>query len=90
MEKGDKDKAKELLTTVRDRLSKPDESGSASAVSGPSFPYLSEMANDRLRELDPSAAPKPSHPGAGGGQMSPAELKRKLEEAMKKAGQGGK
>jgi hypothetical protein len=90
LETGDKDKAKELLTTVRDRLSKPDETGGSSAVSGPSFPYLSEMANDRLRELDPSAAPKAPHPGAGGGQMSQAELKRRLEEAMKKAGSGGK
>ncbi len=90
MEKGDKDKAKELLTTVRDRLSKTDESGGGSSVAGPSFPYLSEMATDRLRELDPAAAPKVSHPGGAGAQMSPAELKRRLEEAMKKAGAGGK
>jgi hypothetical protein len=91
MAKGDKDKAKELFNTVRERLSKPDESGGSSLVAAPPFPYLNEMAGDRLRELDPSAAPKTSlHGGAGGGQMSPAELKRKLEEAMKKAGAGGK
>ncbi len=90
MAKGDKDKAKELLVAVRDRLQKPDEAAGASVVAGPPFPFLNEMAGDRLREIDPSAAPKSQmHPG-GAGQMSPAELKRRLEEAMKKAGAGGK
>jgi len=89
MVKGDKDKAKELLVAVRDRLNKPDESAGGSMVApAQAFPYLSEMAGDRLRELDPSAAPK-AHPGVGGGAQNPAEIKRKIEEAMKKAAAGG-
>jgi predicted negative regulator of RcsB-dependent stress response len=90
MAKGDKDKAKELLTTVRDRLSKPDENP-GSMLSGPSFPYLSEMAGDRLHELDPSAAPIKAHGGQSGApRMSQEELQKKIQEAMKKAGGGGK
>ncbi|HEY8073702.1 MAG TPA: tetratricopeptide repeat protein [Labilithrix sp.] len=88
MAKGDKDKAKELLVATRDRLQKPEESAGASVVAAPPFPYLNEMATDRLREIDPSAVPKTQiHPGAA--QMSPGEMKKRLEEAMKKAKAGG-
>jgi hypothetical protein len=92
MEKGDKDKAKELLVAVRDRMDKPDESAMPGAPSGPSFPYLSELAVDRLRELDPNAAPKSAVQTAPGGntQLTPAQLKKMMEELQKKSGGGGK
>src|SRR5262249_18547938 len=43
--KGDKDKAKELLKTVHERINKPGDNYP--------FPYLKEVADDRLRALDP-------------------------------------
>jgi hypothetical protein len=92
MQKGDKDKAKELLVALRERLDKPDESAMPGAPAGPSFPYLSELAVDRLRELDPNAAPKSAVQTAPGGntQLTPAQLKKMMEELKKKSGGGGK
>jgi hypothetical protein len=81
-ELGEKDKAKELLVTVRERVQRP----------GSSFPYLKEMVDERLRSIDPSAVPAAgsdplggllSGPMGAGGQPSP--LQRKLQqEYMKK------
>ena len=50
--KGDKDKAKELLKSIRERVNKPGE--------GHPFPYLESVAEDRLRALDPSEVPPAS------------------------------
>jgi len=81
--KGDKDKAKELLKTVRERVNKPGESHP--------FPYLEEVATDRLRALDPSAVP-PKMPGAmggpGGNKMTEAQI-RDLIEKLKAGGPAG-
>jgi tetratricopeptide (TPR) repeat protein len=89
MNKGDKDKAKELLVTLKERLQKTDEN-ITNLPTGPAFPYLSEVAMDRLREIDPSAAPKAAPPGAGGGpQLTPAQIRKMIEEAQKKGGAGG-
>jgi hypothetical protein len=76
--KGDKDKAKDLLKTVHERINKPGENFP--------FPYLKEVADDRLRALDPSLAPpKPAIGGAGGNKMNEEQIK-KLIEQMKKQG----
>ena len=89
----DKDKAKEILVSLRQRFDKPDESpGKLGIPQGPAFPYLREVAMDRLRALDPSAAPKqPSGAPGGGAQLSPAQIKKMIEDAQKKgaAGSGG-
>jgi predicted negative regulator of RcsB-dependent stress response len=90
-DKGDKDKAKEILISLRDRLKKPeDSSGVAGAPQGPSFPYLREVAMDRLRELDPEAAPRDTGGTPGGDtQLSPAQIRKMIEEAQKKGAAGG-
>ena len=93
--KGDKAKAIELLKDVQKRVSEPGEAHP--------FAYLQTVAEDRLRELDPSALPpKPAggpglgglggaHGGAGGPDMSDPrvqEMIRQLEEQMKQKGGG--
>lgn len=89
MAKGDKDKAKEILITLKERLSKPDDN-ITNLPTGPGFPYLSEVAMDRLREIDPSAAPKAAPGGgAGGPQLTPAQIRKMIEEAQKKGGGAG-
>lgn len=71
-DKGDKAKAKELLVSLRDRLSKPGETHP--------FAYLDEMAQDRLRMLDPKAVPpKPKY--------NEAQLQQMLQKL--RMGQGG-
>jgi len=89
---GEKDKAKELLLSLKERLNKPEE-GTSTVPQGPSFPYLKEVAMDRLREIDPSAAPKVA-PGGGnapGGspQLTPAQIRKMIEDAQKKQGKSG-
>jgi hypothetical protein len=84
---GEKDKAKELLVSLKERLNKPEEPLASNVPVGPPFPYLREIAIDRLREIDPSAAPKGQGPpgGAGGSQqLSPAQIRKMLEDAQKK------
>jgi tetratricopeptide (TPR) repeat protein len=79
--KGDKDKAKELLKTVHERINKPGENYP--------FPYLKDVADDRLRALDPTAVPPkpPAFGGPGGGGGNEEQI-RKLIEQLQKRGQG--
>ena len=89
-DKGDKNKAKELLVTLKERMNKPEEGPSSGIPMGPPFPYLNEVAMDRLREIDPSSAPKPSGAAPGGNrQLSPAQIKKMIEDAQKKGAAGG-
>ena len=83
--RGEKDKAKELLITLKERLTKTEDT-SSNVPQGPSFPYLKEVAMDRLREIDPSAAPtKTQQTGAGGNpSISPAQIRKMIEDAQKK------
>src|SRR5690606_4616395 len=56
--KGEKDKAKELLLSLKERFEKPDESVAPGILPPPlTFPFLRGMAMDRLREIDPTAVP---------------------------------
>lgn len=80
MSKGDKDKAKELLLSLKERFDATEESVAPGLPPPPSFPYLREMAMDRLREIDPTAVPKQ------GGGLSPAQIRKLMEEAQKKGG----
>jgi hypothetical protein len=59
--KGDKAKAVELLKDVAKRVSEPGESHP--------FAYLQSVAEDRLRDLDPSALPPKPTGGPMGGPM---------------------
>ena len=91
--KGDKAKAIELLKDVEKRVTEPGESHP--------FPYLQTVADDRLRDLDPSALPPKPSPGStlgtggppGGGKpdMSDPRMQqmlRQIEEQMKQKGGG--
>jgi hypothetical protein len=82
--KGDKDKAKELLKSLWERVNKPGENHP--------FPYLQIVTEDRLRALDPTALP-PKQTGAlgnmagggagGGKQMNEAQIKALIEQMQK-------
>src|SRR5215468_233922 len=79
--KGDKDRAKELLKSLHERLTKPGENHP--------FPYLELVADDRLRALDPTALPpKQTGPagmgamGAGPGGQGPKLSKEQIEKLM--------
>jgi len=88
--KGENDKAKEILLSLKERLNKVEENPSNIPL-GPSFPYLKEVAMDRLREIDPNAAPKPmGRPGGGGSpQLTPEQIRKMIEDAQKKGAGGG-
>ncbi|MDF2694179.1 MAG: putative lipoprotein, partial [Labilithrix sp.] len=90
MNKGDKEKAKELLLAVKEAVNALDDSVAPGLPTPPPFPYLKEVAMDRLHELDPAAVPKP-HAGAGGGGMNltPAQIRKMIEDSQKKGGHGG-
>ena len=79
--KGDKDKAKELLKTVHERINKPGDNYP--------FPYLKEVTDDRLRALDPTALP-PKQQGAmggpGGNKMSEEQIKKLIEQLKQQGG----
>lgn len=87
--KGDKDKAKEVLLKLKERFDKPDDAPSSAVPMGPQFPYLREVAMDRLREIDPSAAPKIQGMPGGGAQVLPPHIRKMLEDQAKKQQQGG-
>jgi hypothetical protein len=86
--KGEKDKAKELLLKVKERLDKPEDAPSPTP-GGPAFPYLKEVAMDRLREIDPSAAPKAMGGAHGGGDLTPQQIQKMIEDMKKKGAAGG-
>jgi hypothetical protein len=93
LSRGEKDKAKELLVSLKERLNKSEEVTSASSPNAPpSFPFLREVAMARLREIDPTLAPKGAMPppsGAGAGRAhTPAEIRKMIEDAQKKQGGG--
>ncbi len=77
---GDKGKAIELLKKLHERLAKPGDSAPHN------FVYLEQVADDRLRALDPTAIPPKAAVGAQK-QFSQAQI-RKLMEQMKHGGQG--
>ncbi len=79
--KGDKPKAIELLRTLREELMKNSDARL--------FTALRELADDRLRRLDPANAPAKQHDrlGAGGGKLSP-EMMEKLK-GLNLGGGGG-
>ncbi len=80
--KGDKDKAKELLKSLWERVNKPGDNHP--------FPYLQIVTEDRLRALDPTALPPKQSGalgnlggGAGGKQMNEAQIKQLIEQMQK-------
>ncbi|MDB4936197.1 MAG: putative lipoprotein [Labilithrix sp.] len=87
--RGEKDKAKELLLSLKERLGKI-EDNTSNVPQGPAFPYLKEVAMDRLREIDPTAAPKtPAMAPGGNPSLSPAQIRKMIEDAQKKQKSGG-
>jgi hypothetical protein len=81
---GNKDKAKELLKSVREKLQVPAPDGSKP------FKFLEAMVDRKLAELDPTAVPKTSAapaPGPGGGaQLTPEQIEM-LKKQFQKAAQ---
>jgi hypothetical protein len=81
--KGDKDKAKDLLKQIHDKLVVP-------TPEGKTFHYLETVVDDALRRIDPNALPnKPPVIGgdAKGSAMSPdqmAKIQKMLQDAAKK------
>jgi predicted negative regulator of RcsB-dependent stress response len=87
--RGEKNKAKELLLSLKERLNKI-EDNTSNVPQGPAYPYLREIAMDRLRELDPTAAPKTPMTAPGGSpQLTPAQIRKMIEDAQKKQKSGG-
>jgi hypothetical protein len=92
--KGDKAKAIEVLKDLQKRVSEPGESHP--------FPYLQAVAEEKLRDLDPSALPPKAPPSSmmgGGGMGGPGgpdmsdprvqEMWRQIQERMRQQGGGG-
>jgi hypothetical protein len=81
-EKGDKAKAVELLKDLEKRVTEPGESHP--------FSYLEFVAEDRLRELDPSAlppkAPKLGGPGGGTIDMNDPKIQELIRQMQQKGG----
>jgi hypothetical protein len=82
--KGDKAKATELLKDVYKRVTEPGENHP--------FSYLETVAEDRLREIDPTALP-PKAPkkvgGPGDMDMSDPQIQELIRQLQQKAGGGG-
>jgi hypothetical protein len=88
--KGDKEEAKKLLLALKEKFDKPDDTTSIPGTpGGQSFPYLREVAMDRLRAIDPAAAPKIQGVPGGGAQVLPPHIRKMLEDQQKKAAGGG-
>ncbi len=83
--KGDKAKAIELLKDLQKRVSE--------AGQGHAFAYLDVVALDRLRALDPTAAPpKPDFSGLGGPNgpdMSNPEIQKLIRQLQEQGSRGG-
>jgi hypothetical protein len=81
--KGDKEKAIQLLKSLHERLSPAGETHP--------FVYLEAVADDRLRQLDPSAIPAKSKAGQapGGGKMSGEQIQQLIEQLKQRGGAGG-
>lgn len=79
--KGDKEKAKDLLKQVKDKLGAP-------TTEGKIFPQLQAMVDDTLRKLDPSLVPNkaPVIGGAKGNAVSADQMEKiqRMIEDMKK------
>ena len=78
--KGDKAKAVDLLRNLHERTTKPGENHP--------FFYLEQVADDRLRALDPTALPPKQAGrlgGPGGNQMNEAQMKKLIEQLQKQA-----
>ena len=88
--KGDKEEAKKLLLALKEKFDKPDDSSAMPGTpGGQAFPYLREVAMDRLRAIDPAAAPKIQGMPGGGAQVLPPHIRKMLEDQQKKAAGGG-
>lgn len=77
--KGDKEKAKEVLKSLHERLTQPGE--------GLHMTYLQNVADDRLRALDPLALPpKPAGMlgGPGGNKLTEAQMRALFEQLQQK------
>lgn len=81
--KGDTDKAKELLTSARERIKK-ESSGSSPPQGGESHPFgfLESQVDDLLRRIDPTAVPSAPPPRSGGGKGMSAEDMQRLQEQL--------
>jgi tetratricopeptide (TPR) repeat protein len=80
--KGDKDKAKDLLKQVHDKLEQP-------TTEGQNFRYLQQMTDETLRRIDPTLVPNKTPMGGPKGALTPDQLeklKRQLEEKMREHG----
>ena len=79
---GNKDKAKELLKAVRDKLQAPQPDGSKP------FRFLEAMVDRKLAEIDPTAVPKAAAAAApgGGAQLTPEQIEM-LKKQFQKAAQ---
>ena len=82
------DKAKEILLSLKERLNKSEDIPAPGLPTPPTYPYLREVAMDRLHEIDPVGHPKTpkNTPGAGGSMT--ADQIRKLMEQMQQNGGG--
>lgn len=92
MNKGDKEEAKKVLSSLKERLAKADEPLAPGLPTPPTYPYLKDVAMDRLHEIDPEAAPKAPKGGHGGGApggMSQEQIQKMIEQMQKQQG-GGK
>ena len=86
--KGEREKAREIFVGLKERFNKV-EDATSNVPASPSFPYLREVAMDRLREIDPTAAPKTQAAPGGSPQLSPAQIRKMIEDAQKKGGKAG-
>lgn len=95
MEKGDNPKAKEILLSLKERLEKPEDPIAAGLPPAPSYPYLKDLAMDRLRQIDPAAAPKKEPPMGMGGPhggangMSQEQIQKLIEQMQRQQQQKG-
>ncbi len=88
--KGEKDKAIQLLKSLHERLAPP----AGDAKDAHPFVYLETVAEDRLRQLDPTALPPKARGsaagGAGGGsKMSEEQIQKLIEQLKHQQGGGG-